>query len=96
MKTEMKAQYTQGPWRVAPASEYAGSDLNVDANQKGYICKAGVRGDAEAEANARLISSAPELLEAAKQLLKVQEFDDTEMSPEEFALARAIAKAEGR
>lgn len=38
-----------GPWRVASAHLYDGSDLNVDAGSAGYICKAGTRGDEVAE-----------------------------------------------
>ena len=62
-----EAKQTPGPWRLAPAKDYAGSELNIDAGprgQSGFICTAGHRGDAEAEANARLIAAAPELLEA--------------------------------
>ena len=60
--------WTPGPWRVAPVSDYVGAELNVDARERGFICLAGVRGDREAEANARLIASAPDLLAALEEL----------------------------
>lgn len=62
--------HTPGPWRVAPASDYRDADLNVDANTRAFICAAGTRGDVEAEANAKLIASAPSLLEALNGLCK--------------------------
>jgi hypothetical protein len=60
-------KHTPGPWRLAPAAAYAGADLNIDVGPSGqetYICCAGIRGDKEAEANARLIVAAPDLLAA--------------------------------
>jgi hypothetical protein len=63
-------KHTPGPWRVAPAADYVGAELNVDAKQRGFICAAGTRGDAEAEANAKLIASAPSLLTALEGLCK--------------------------
>ena len=62
--------WTPGPWRVAPVSDYVGAELNVDARERGFICLAGVRGDREAEANARLIAAAPDLLAALKEVLR--------------------------
>lgn len=59
----------------------------------------------EAEANAHLISAAPELLEALKQiqkwLLNDGEIDSSELYNEQFIkannlAAKAIAKAEGK
>jgi hypothetical protein len=50
---------------------------------------------AEAEANARLIAAAPELLEALKGLLEVTEENYDNRHEVEAAL-HAIAKAEGR
>ena len=61
--------HTPGPWRVAPASAYAGADINVDAGTNGFVALCGTRGDAVAEANAKLIAAAPELFEALYRLL---------------------------
>ena len=58
----MSTAHTPGPWRVAPASLYVGSDINVDAGANGYIAMCGKLGDLTAEANARLIAAAPDLL----------------------------------
>ena len=92
--------YTTGPWRVAPAADYhpGGGPLNVDADGRGYICLAGWRGDAEAEANARLIAAAPDLLRALDALLK-QHMAGVDLSARDrhewLRAAGAIAKATG-
>ena len=91
--------YTPGPWRVAPASDYAPShELNVDAGTRAYICLAGVRGDANAEANARLIAAAPDLLHALDALLK-QHMAGVDLSVRDrnewLRAAAAIVKATG-
>lgn len=61
--------HTEGPWRVAPASDYSDSKINIDAHNHGYICCAGQHGDEEAEANARLIAAAPDLLAALWEIV---------------------------
>ena len=58
--------HTPGHWRVAPASLYAGSGINVDAGTAGFIALCGERGDEVAQANAALIAAAPELLSNLK------------------------------
>ena len=59
------SNHTPGPWRVAPQSDYAGDDINIDASTRGYVACAGKVGisNGEAEANARLIAAAPDLLD---------------------------------
>lgn len=55
------AGHTAGPWAVAAgAPEYIGS------GSKWVACTMGVRGTPEAEANARLIAAAPDLLTALR------------------------------
>jgi hypothetical protein len=92
------ASFTPGPWRVAPSHQYADSgSLNVDTADNGqtsYICCAGLRGDEEAEANARLIAAAPEMLAALHNMLEVYWGDGQEPAPDCIARAQAaIAKA---
>ncbi|MEN6401634.1 MAG: hypothetical protein ABFD94_06790 [Armatimonadia bacterium] len=60
--------HTPGPWRVALQSDYAWTEINVDAGTRAYVCTCGHKGDVEAEANARLIAAAPELLTACREL----------------------------
>lgn len=97
---QTKVKHTPGPWRVA-SWEYAGDDLNVDAKGRGFICLAGKRGDGEAEANARLIAAAPELLEGARQVVEWRDLirqnypDMAGLIRGMDDLAAAIAKAEG-
>jgi len=62
------------PWRLAPAKDYAGTELNIDAGERGtggFICTAGHRGDEEAEANAALIVEAVNAHEALVSALRV-------------------------
>ena len=90
--------HTPGPWRVAPAADYLSSDINVDAGKRGYICLAGVRGDTQAEANARLIAAAPDLLRALDNLLE-QHMAGVDLSVRDrhewLRAAAAVARATG-
>jgi hypothetical protein len=89
-------EHTPGPWRATAIQQrisYGPKEARgvyvygLDAEEDG----------AEAIANARLITAAPELLEAAKAIRRYFETGlDPKNSPAEFALLAAIAKAEGR
>lgn len=70
--TDEKTKHTPGPWRFDFAKTYwhVGGPTDVDGTC-GYICRIPARGPAEA--NARLIASAPDLLEA---LTEIACFDD--------------------
>ena len=59
----MQSSFTPGPWSVEPL----GSDCFEVKCECGYFiatCHDGVRGDRNADVNARLIAAAPELLDA--------------------------------
>ena len=56
-------QHTPGPWDVEPKGSRHFVD-GADGLTVAYLDRAGVREKTEIEANARLISSAPELLSA--------------------------------
>jgi hypothetical protein len=109
----MTAKHTPGPWTIARSSR--GYPYQIDA-PNGSRGPGGIRSvtrwaaislptSAEGEANARLIVSAPDLLEAAKLALQVAEqvissdyagtsaFDG--MMAELAPVRAAIAKAEG-
>lgn len=71
-----KAQHTQGPWKYdgdgfdsVAAQDFGTEGYTVMTDDCTPICEVdGVVDDEEAEANARLISAAPDLLEALKEL----------------------------
>jgi hypothetical protein len=103
--------HTKAPWKVTSKSgEWSNRAEIVGGN--GFLKDVAVClrvfssdrkrtvDDKEADANARLIAAAPELLEAAKNLWKSLPegiFADLPKSNNElFALMKAIAKAEGK
>ena len=103
----MNAQYTPGPWAIAPKS--LGGAEQIYTEKHGRIATINnTYPDAEAEANARLIAAAPELLQACKkayqQLRDIQSAlaiiaygaEGVEIYPDgcEMILEAAIAKAE--
>ena len=72
----MKTQHTPGPWKHANRGDYDTSGIGIFANNNAgmpyYVAMASYMGTADrsyAEANARLIASAPELLSALEFLL---------------------------
>ena len=62
------AKHTPGPWRVAPAGDYS-SGVNIDA-PTGYVALVGGDISDPIEADARLISAAPDLLAALEKAVK--------------------------
>ena len=94
-------KHTPGPWKVN-ADEY-GNVLGVRAANDATICQINwmirKRGGLQAEANARLIAAAPDLLAVLKEFVKDSECDaDGEKHPKDCwhcAAMAAILKAEG-
>lgn len=89
-------QHTQGPWNVNLNDD--GFINPVVENESQYICVLEGGSTNNQIANARLISAAPELLEAASIALKAFQMDsdlEEDFSPEIRALRMAIAKAKG-
>ena len=86
--------HTPGPWYVA---ELCANRIKVESHQDGYVAEVWRYG-ADGDANARLISAAPELLEALKGLLShLESWKILETADGDIARTRAaIAKAEGR
>lgn len=109
MERDTKTGHTPGPWRVDDGDRVVGPMGNTVADCPGYSVKATnplhqQRGGREA--NARLISAAPELLEALEALLaeryaleEPEQFDAngnwTSDSPASVQARLAIAKARG-
>jgi hypothetical protein len=99
----MTTKHTPGPWHLQPI----GRELYVEADGPAFICDMQkdclLEGmdDSAIMPNARLIASAPELLEALQDCLPwVSDYfcslDDADQAKEAMAKARAaIAKATG-
>jgi hypothetical protein len=99
-----EAKYTAGPWRaVGPEDRHSDDIIPVMAG-KFEICEVygwptrhhpSIMTVAEAEANAKLIAAAPELLECAKTALSIleKEFPNGQAV---IDLRNALAKAGGR
>ena len=87
MTTQIQEKHTPGPWKIGGTriSVYTQDGLTI-ATAKRYDGLA-------ANANARLIAAAPELLKACKAALF--ELSGINNGPECKQLAEAIAKAEG-
>lgn len=108
------SKHTPGPWKVwdhAPYSVWLGDKSQVAAcrwtTDDGKPEPECVQSDAEAQANARLIASAPDLLAALKRLIDnpgPRKADDEFVAHKKLgahieavsAARAAIAKAEGR
>lgn len=97
MTTQTKTTYSQGPWELlhhtAPRHD---GDRGIYWKY-GLICdmNGGPNDDSETLANARLIASAPELLDALKGLLEMVT-DNRLHGDEVYKAGDAIKKAEGR
>jgi hypothetical protein len=93
-----KPKHTPGPWSVQDYfDEFTVlAHGNKDRQYVANITKgAEVYFQRQSEANAQLIAAAPELLEAAKELLSFISLDTENRRDAIAALANAIAKAEG-
>ncbi|MBO6278758.1 MAG: hypothetical protein J6N20_15280 [Pseudomonas sp.] len=94
------SKHTPGPWFNGQDGFNLGSGVvyarHSNGNPKDVATIRGWGG--EQQANSRLISSAPDLLEALKALLERTEFlDDFNRAGQEISAAKsAIAKAQGK
>ena len=89
-----EGKYTPGPWEVGSLCDSEFFAYNI-AGQDGYhVAKASSRSEIETSANARLISAAPELLEALERIL---EDEEVALSRPDYVFAHeAVAKARGQ
>jgi hypothetical protein len=93
----MKSQHTPGPWRTTGLNVRAGDALICFATDHWFSEDDGFYAftdPAEKQANARLISSAPDLLVALENLLGDWERVHGPV-PEDHEARAAIAKAKG-
>ena len=91
----MTAAHTPGPW---VADEYPHGDVwQIKYGKRGnWLAEIMIDGDQKgAAADARLIASAPDLLEALTRLVRIETDHGDPTGPEWDAALAAIAKAHG-
>jgi hypothetical protein len=82
--------HTPGPWRIDSKTRFG--DYTIAAGESVRTCEFIAK--TQSEANARLIASAPELLQVARDFLLLAALHDWEGAAIDFAKA-TVAKAEG-
>ena len=90
-------KHTPGPWTVSPSSKASTLTRVFSVDEGRLVASAngpGLSESGEAEANARLIAAAPELLEALELFLSCKVTNDQQNEAARIARA-AIAKATG-
>lgn len=93
-------KHTPGPWRVSVEKYPEPRKVKVGTGEDGWWGVASAFGDTqeEAEANARLIAAAPDMLEALTTLVhRVQKMEGPQMLPKSrvsFLLTDALAALE--
>lgn len=94
-----KTKHTPGPWVMddAQPGDLFRYVLHGNGDSFGYICRISTNGNANADADARLIAAAPELLEAVIELKDVCNRPSAARTRAEAwrKLDKAIAKATG-
>lgn len=96
--TTSTTKHTAGPWgrNIPPVSKYP----IIYAGRNTHVAQVITRGlpEAEAEANARLIAAAPELLSAIVELLDAcpTSCEDRRLNEAMKGAEKAIAKARGK
>ena len=99
MTTQTKSTHTPGPWKMSSCSDgreivshSCGMTFPIAEACDGLGKANGLK---EAQANARLIASAPDLLDSLRDILEM--VTDNRLHGEEvYRAANAIRKAEGR
>lgn len=86
-------KYTPGPWRVECGASYAYRVVASTKSRKSVkaVCQVGGFFREDREANAQLISAAPDLLEACKAVVSHHQGQKSEIG---MMLQAAITKAE--
>ena len=85
-----KTSHTPGPWSVEPLG-YSCFDVRCEFGYFIATCHDGVRGDRNADVNARLIAGAPDLLAALQRIVAV--LDKQVASPHLAERASPLAQA---
>jgi|TARA_R100000482_G_C5128275_1_gene150120 hypothetical protein len=99
MEVIKKQTHTQGPWAIEDCTPGESTGLRFTINSKDNVIARTTDGWKEAQANARLIAAAPEMLEMCKLLKECMETIDGKDGYDasyELAKVRAVlAKVEG-
>lgn len=97
----MSAAHTPGPWAYATGPSLKGRYHTVEDADENMVCECYEGTEETDEANARLITAAPELLEALEAVIAAKDqFDkdgtfDLDQDAWEASARAAIAKARG-
>lgn len=86
------SKHTPGPWDYFTRQDIYGENISIIQSVEGYR----IAEEIVEEADARLIATAPELLEACKIALEAVENPANWNIKARIALTTVIAKAEGR
>jgi hypothetical protein len=90
----LKTKHTPGPWRMVECPEIHDEgnayEIEVDGQTIAHIYAS-----EDMDANARLVSAAPDMLEALKAALLRLDHHDAQSAPEALQCRDAIKKAEG-
>ena len=89
--------YTKGEWSISYGGEVEGRERYAVTTNTTEICQLRAKKDPkEIEANARLISAAPEMYEALQQsLIALNDHPDLHYGVKQI-IQKALAKAEGK
>ena len=93
--SEKQVTHTQGPWAIEDCTPGESTGLRFAINSKDNVIARTTDGGKEAQANARLIAAAPELLEQCKFLEKLLAMIHHESSPMLADLRAILDKVEG-
>ena len=92
----MEQKHTPGPWKVSRQNPSPTTgEWMISGSKPGYLAEVRDCGSGDVQANARLISAAPELLEIVKSILAD---DMMQYLPAEYIekIRSSIAKATGQ
>jgi hypothetical protein len=91
----MSTQHTPGPWKFGSKAKSNFYKRNIAGADGYHVAAVSSRDDHEVDANARLISAAPELLEALKVARHMIIEDGTPIGWSVGRIDEVIAKATG-
>ena len=91
----MQTKHTPGPWHIGVRTYHAGRDVYGPKGEPVAVADDAITATPEAEANARLIAAAPELLAALQAIMDDPDAVDHILHLDAVAADAAIAKATG-
>jgi hypothetical protein len=91
----MQTKHTPGPWHIGVRTFHAGRDVYGPKGEPVAVADDAITATPEAEANARLIAAAPDLLAALQAIMGDPDAVDHILHLDAVAADAAIAKATG-